>query len=177
MSELKIPDPIAQAAINVGTNGPVALVDRLTILKAVCRAISENPIAPTIEQMKCFSGLPVNHDKPHEDANYHHCFAAGVVMWPSVAAVEWQRRMFLAPDEPEASPAGRRVLDSIMGCTFTRAEADEIIDAINTSVAPVGSEDEAIRDLLSTDPAIDDFHGYQLNDRVREAYLRGRKDR
>lgn len=84
---MKIPDPITQAAINVKTNGRIALVDRLTILKAVCAAISENPIVPTEEQETemdkwARTRIPVEPIRP------------------STFAVEWQRRMFVEP-EPE----------------------------------------------------------------------------
>lgn len=106
MNEKKIqmPEGMLEAVVDVvrkrhGYNPSVRMVEALREnTEAALRQLSKNPIVPTTEQSEVFSSLPVNHEKPYEDANYHHCPNGGVIMWPSVGAVEWQRCMFLAPE-------------------------------------------------------------------------------
>lgn len=52
--------------------------------------------------------------------------------WPTfwIALIKaWIERMY-APAEPELGKAARRVIDDMMGCTFTPQEADAIVDVL-----------------------------------------------
>ncbi len=71
------------------------------MMEAALRWLSENPVVPTLPQMRA-----VETSAAHE--------ATGSTAWLSDAIMEWQRRMFLAP-EPEVPEA---ITDLFSVCTF-----------------------------------------------------------
>lgn len=87
-------------------------------LETALRWLAENPIVPTEKQFaKLYDDLSgVNDGKLTQ---------RGVI--------EWQRRMFLAP---EPSLVVLRVENTLTGCTLTRKEADELIAYINECTPP-----------------------------------------
>lgn len=114
MSEIKVvvPEKMLDAV-----NGASVVAQNLhdeslfEMLEAALRWLSENPIVPTVEQSSdMMEKFPVNTTRN--------------------VCVEWQRRMFLKPDDLIQIPVG------LMGRTFTRVEADAIIKVVNSSVAP-----------------------------------------
>lgn len=140
-------------------------------LKAALQWLSENPIVPTLTEVAFWAdGLSREIRKEH----------------PSIVAqgfaVEWQRRMFLAPPNPKISNAAQSVIQKTWGCTFSRSDADAIINAVNMLVDPLIGKDEPIQDLMSkyTD---NENHADTLvkamakghNADVREAYRRGKE--
>ena len=93
------------------------------VLEAFIRWQSENPPMLTMEAAESMRD------------NGHPCILDGV--W---YAMEWVRRMYLAPPEPEFGGVVQGVIRSTRGCTFTREEANAMIDRINECVAPETEE-------------------------------------
>ena len=129
--------------------------------------LSENPIVPNDEWI--LQNCTSNKDE---------------VSWVKDTFFEWQKRMFLAPPEPSISDAAQSVIQRTKGCTFSRADANFIINAVNACVksSPAVSKDEPIQDLLSKQTD-NETHADTLvkamakghNADVREAYRRGRE--
>ena len=86
------------------------------ILKAGNRWLSENPIVPTHSEVNSILAMVQFQSLRGTSLDGLQDFAA-----------MWQRRMFLAPPEPEVGQAAKRVMENMMGCTFTPAEADAIL--------------------------------------------------
>lgn len=98
MTEKKyvVPEGMLDAAYGYARleNSPASRDHYRAVLKAALRWFSENPIVPTDEQLQNLRA-DVQLDpigKPNAMAAYHR----GMV-------VEWQRRMFLAPESAELS--------------------------------------------------------------------------
>jgi hypothetical protein len=85
----------------------------LEMLSSALRWLSYNPVTPNDKQYR----------KLHAD------FEGKSLGWGMFALLEWQRRMFLAP-EPELNPVAKRILDSMRGSTLSPADADAIIDGL-----------------------------------------------
>ena len=94
-------------ALPIGTDSANQLK---VAIEAVVQWIAENPIVPTDAQVMAMNA-PV---------------AADWNGWARVAAVAWQRIMFVAP-EPEI-PRELALLLTRQGCTYTRDEIDGLIE-------------------------------------------------
>jgi hypothetical protein len=86
--------------------------------EAVCRWIAENPQSPTGAQIQEMSDSLKEQGKRHHFDDY---------------CVEWQRRMFLAP---EMSKLVGEIVDRMRGHTFTPEERDCLLECINMNTQP-----------------------------------------
>ena len=87
------------------------------VLEAALLYQREHPPVPTNEQAA-------------EILNKAFVYIAGSKNQFQWAAREWVRCMYDAPAEPELGKSARRVIDDMMGCTFTPKEADAIVDVL-----------------------------------------------
>ena len=85
-------------------------------LEAFVRWLSENPMVPTHSEVNSILAMVQFQSLRGTSLDGLQDFAA-----------MWQRRMFLAPPEPEVGQAAKRVMENMMGCTFTPTEADAIL--------------------------------------------------
>jgi hypothetical protein len=121
MKKIVVPEGMLRAAIDesqyatLGLSGHNVIIERT--VKAALRWLSENPIVPTRRQVEEIS---VPYYRSSAVAKEH-------------AMVEWQRQMFLAPEPQVVSMAGRRVLNSVMGSTFTPEDYKAIEFALRTA--------------------------------------------
>ena len=109
MKKIIVPSGMFEAAKN--SEYEPGSVEVRSILEAALRWLSENPIVPTIEQTGSLIDW-YNHKK----------FGNGAV---SDCAVEWQRRMFLAP-EPEVPEELKDLLldENIPTADYSRPNRD-----------------------------------------------------
>jgi hypothetical protein len=91
-------------------------VCREVILEASLRWLSENPMFPTHSEVNSILAMVQFQSLRGTSLDGLQDFAA-----------MWQRRMFLAPPDPEVGQAAKRVMENMMGCTFTPTEADAIL--------------------------------------------------
>lgn len=93
MNDVKVPEGMLEAAFKAPYSEDVGDGDVRSILEAALRWLMENPIVPTDEQRAELGRLA-----PYEDPGN-----GKIHSW---VAVEWQRRMFLAPEAiiPEGFP-------------------------------------------------------------------------
>ena len=156
------------------------------ILEAALRWLSENPIVPTDGEAKAIwrdTGLC-----NEVDDDELRCIV-----------VEWQRRMFLAPDGPDVS----QWTCQLSGYTFTQEEADAICEYVRTASHPIRAGfngepvasnveftnalkavqgeapepevPEAVKDLLVDSQAHLAVNCDTFNEAIFEAYRRGRE--
>jgi len=92
--KIKVPDGMLKAVLAGEHAGCTSWAQKhyLTVLESALRWLSENPIVPTIEQLKAINAAW------HE--GNHLALGTGET---SFVLIEFQRRMFLAP-EPEIPP-------------------------------------------------------------------------
>lgn len=199
MSEMriKIPEDVLTVVLQSGPNNG-SDYDRERDLEIALRQLSEHPIVPTDEQL-----AEIRSSVRMEISRDSHGFVdeSKDMLWPWFKSLiaEWQRRMFLAP-EPDEQPVVNRTIDGFMGITLTRREADKIIDAVITTVAPDSflgygqskpiyrwmepEVPEEIRDLLLVDGVtFETAFGVKYpgsiaerNEAVVEAYRRGQRN-
>jgi hypothetical protein len=126
---LVVPEGMLKAAMQSSLSaglpiGPSTEIE--VILEAALRWLSKNPIVPTEEQERGLDDAWLE-SKRNLTTTYHkfeHASAFG--------AVEWQRRMFLAPERPNVS----EWTSKLSGYTFTQEEADAIKEFVQQSVHP-----------------------------------------
>jgi hypothetical protein len=176
MSKYIVPEGMLKAAVRVGPHGCESEIKR--IIEAALLWLSENPIVPTPDQMdgccddiKGAKSLMMN---VHEIAI--HC------------SVEWQRRMFVAP-EPETTMLGRSKdewIQHIETLFSIASKGDDIPQNAllyawkgtvtnedkkwaYSTIPPEPEAPEAIKDLWDASPTPD------TKRRTIEAYRRGKE--
>ena len=90
------------------------------ILEAVLFWLSNNPIIPTPEQM-----MEIVRSRFEDRVTISAC---------CVVATEWQRRMFLAPEQ--SNPVVDKVKQTLLGSTLTAGDAVELMDAVRRCTSP-----------------------------------------
>ena len=90
------------------------------ILEAALLWLSNNPISPTPEQ-----AMEIVRSRFDDRVT-----AVGFV----TGAVEWQRRMFLAPEQP--NPIVTNIKQTLLGSTLTAGDAVELMDAVRRCTSP-----------------------------------------
>ena len=115
MKKIKVPDGMLKAALTANVDG-VDTSERIARgLEASIRWLSENPIVPTLDQWEsCYRGIPSGSYPSSSEVEIAQC-------------VEWQHRMFLAP---EPNPVVQKIKDSLLGCTLTVDDAVELMNDI-----------------------------------------------
>ena len=88
-SKIVVPEKMLKAA-SAAMRGPITNLS--DFLEAALRWLSENPIVPTREQMRSISDA-VNREFADADTEMIECMED--------LCIEWQRRMFLAPEVPD----------------------------------------------------------------------------
>lgn len=115
-----IPEGMLEAAAEKADVSGLLAIDRLeVILEAAVRWLAENPVVPTESQGRELDDAWLRN-KTSPESTFSHATTFG--------AVEWQRRMFLAP-EPEVP---EEVRDLIVDVTMKRLKGTELL---NTEVA------------------------------------------
>ena len=94
-------------------------IKRIT-LEAVLFWLSNNPIIPTPEQM-----MEIVRSRFEDRVTISAC---------CVVATEWQRRMFLAPEQ--SNPVVDKVKQTLLGSTLTAGDAVELMDAVRRCTSP-----------------------------------------
>ena len=113
---MKAVETVVEGELSCGGNGKtVAIVSTKTAL----RWLSENPIVPTVEQLRVLRYATA-------DADWQTDFSQRCINLME----EWQRQMFDAP-EPEVSPIVAKVALALQGCTLTPGEADAVVDEVS----------------------------------------------
>jgi hypothetical protein len=121
MNKYQVPAGMLDAAVNaVDEEGRVFLSSYPhwpgmdACLRAALHWLLDNPIMPTPEQSLELRDLALRNDGQISAASCH------------AVAVEWQRRMFLAPPDPLFTDNSQDFIKSISGYTFTPEEAYKI---------------------------------------------------
>lgn len=167
--KIVVPEGMLKAACRAWPNGSFDYVDddsyglfTRPVLEAALRWLAENPIVPTDEQMG---------DMPDSVLTNRGGWL-GIEL-----IVEWQKRMFLAPDNPRCDRNGFQECDACSakpgspylcaGCLHNRT----LIDGL---MRPEPEIPGAIGDLFVI-PFPGKVDGAQINQRIKEAFRRGRK--
>jgi len=132
-------------------------------LEAALRWIAKNPIGPTNEQAK-------------ELWRTSTAGETNEARRASLAAVEWQRRMFLAP-EPEVqneicAKCGGRILRTPDGTWYHGRSA---VGYFDHEASPEPEVPEEIKDLILPNIKSGFFKPEVVNERMAECYRRGQK--
>jgi len=126
MSEknVKVPEGMLKSVASTWevSSHAISISQAEAIIDAALRWLSENPIVPTDEQVKdCWQGMNPNLSS----MGLHRQLL-----------VEWQRRIFLAPENGDFEKMKQAIDERYRGKTITRSEADELIGMINRCVRP-----------------------------------------
>ncbi len=162
--KIVVPEGMRMAAlksVSGGFSGSFTMAVDAALYEAL-RWLSENPILPTPEQAKEL-WRTTGAGEPNEAKR------------AAAHAIEWQRRIFLAPEQ-KLSQSAQSVIQRTYGPAFSRPNADAIIEAVQMCLKPsVVDEDEPIRDLLWNADYNAEVNTESADERVREAYRRGLK--
>jgi hypothetical protein len=96
-------------------------------LEAFVRWLAENPLEPSQKDALALRDIAIITSKGYDQVQPTAASEAAVVM-------EWQRRMFLAPEF--TNPIVAQIKQTLQGCTLTSGDAVELIDAVRNCTSP-----------------------------------------
>jgi len=120
----KVPDGMLEAARMVHRGPAIFTVSPTTvreIVEAALRWLAENPIVPTEQQERALDDAWMRSKRDTLDMAHKFAHAS------AFGAVEWQRRMFLAP-EPEVLKVPEKIKDLLLtveDCMYGSAQTLE----------------------------------------------------
>ena len=189
MAKISVPEGMINAAISASADylrdNQSRDVHAQVVVEAALRWLSENPIVPTYEQYSDLSADSTKYEYALPSMKY--------------AAIEWQRRMFLAPPEPidtremtvydclDCKKSWKQDLrEKVAQCVYCQSANTKAIltmSAVREFTLPEPEVPEEIKDLLFS-PKTHASHGewtlradMPVHEIVLEAFRRGQQSK